>query len=449
MGATFRTAVCGPAVLQNPRHQGQAGPYLSPSVHTFGVGLPCYSAIRAGRRVYSGGRCHSTGGNHIHRALLINDHPIGGGIGRYVRHLYNALLELTAAGAEPGVDLLLQNVPGGTTPAEWSRVEGPAEKSRVMVQPRPRWAKQTGFGTIYQFTAYHYFPRRIPPGYALYHISSQMMGHSARWVSPAVVTVHDLVALRLASNHPRIRSWLRRRHLAALMAARRLIFISEYTRRDFLSRYQYPEERTAVIHHGVSDAFFPSDQRAGRAVLGLDENQPVLLHVGSEERRKNVETLLKAVAFLAEERPDLLLLRVGGRSARCRRLIERLGIGRNVRYLHNLAESTLVTCYQTADVFVFPSTFEGFGLPVLEAFRSGCPVVAGDATSVPEVTGDAAILVDPMDARGLAHSVSRVLDDPGLRGTLRSRGGTRAADFTWQRTAALTLAVYRQILESR
>jgi glycosyltransferase involved in cell wall biosynthesis len=376
------------------------------------------------------------------RVLLVNDHPARGGIGRYTRELDRALCAL--APPEFEVDLLLQNMPGRIDPADW-RVDAPSA-SPVFVQPRPPWAKSTGFGPTYLLNSYLYFPARTPRGYDLYHFSSQMMGAGVRYAAPAVVTVQDLIALRLSTNHPGLSTWLRRRHFTPLRRARGLIFASEYSRRDYLSLFDFPEERTSVVHHAVSPVFTPQDRQLSRAALGLDPNRPILLHVGSEERRKNVETLLAALARLVEQRPDLLLLRVGARSSRSRGLIARLGLEHNVRYRSALTEPQLAACYSAADLFVFPSYFEGFGFPVLEAMSSGCPVVAARATSVPEITGTAAVLFDPMDVDALSKIVEGLLADRILRDDLRRRGLERAAGFTWARAARQTADAYHRAL---
>ena len=203
-----------------------------------------------------------------------------------------------------------------------------------------------------------------------------------------------------------------------------------------------------MVHHGVSAAFTPRDRPASREALDLEADRPVLLHVGSEERRKNVETLLDAMALLVKERPDLLLLRIGGPSSRTRKRIARHGLERHVRYLSGLSEDQLVAAYSAADLFVFPSSYEGFGLPVLEAMKAGCPVVAARATSVPEITGDAAVLVEAMDVSGLADAIASLLDDPARRGVLRDMGIARAAGFTWDRTARQTADAYRRALDA-
>lgn len=317
----------------------------------------------------------------------------------------------------------------------------------MAIQYRPWWEKRSGYGTLYQLASYYYFPRRIPPGYALYHVASQMMGNSARHVTPAVVTVQDLVALRYRANHPWLSTLIRIRHLKALLRAAALIFSTEFTRRDFLARFPYPVDRTFVVPFGTSEAFRPGDRATARAALGVAPELPVLLHVGSEEPRKNVATLLRALPRVAARHPEVLLVRVGAGSSRARRLIARLGLDRHVRYVRDVSDADLATWYAAADMLVFPSVLEGFGLPLLEALQCGCPVVAANTSSIPEVTGDAASLVDdPLDQDGLAAAIVRVLEDADWRAELARRGPPRAAGFSWRLAAERTAAVYDRVL---
>src|SRR5437867_3537042 len=288
--------------------------------------------------------------------LLVNDH-LSGGIGRYVRGLYSELRTLYAA--RHSVHLLLQNVPRHADATAWS--DGNAND--ITMQRRPWWEKQSGYGTLYQLASRYYYPQRIPRGYALYHVTSQMMGQSVRHVGPAVVTVHDLVALRYPGNHPWISTQIRKRHVAA----------------------RVPEV--------------------------------------------------------------VLLVRVGGRSHRASRLITRLKLERHVRYEHDVSDATLALWYAAADALVFPSLLEGFGLPLLEALRCGCPVIAANTSSIPEVTGDAAALVDdPLDPGELAAAIVRVLEDSEWRDQLRQRALSRAAGFSWRLAAERTAAVYERVL---
>jgi glycosyltransferase involved in cell wall biosynthesis len=372
--------------------------------------------------------------------LLVNDH-LSGGIGRYVRSLYAELRLLYSA--RRSVHLLLQNVPRHAAAKAWSNGDG----NEITIQRRPWWEKQSGYGTLYQLASRYYYPRRIPCGYALYHVTSQMMGQSVRHVGPAVVTVHDLVALRYPGNHPWLSTQIRARHISALQRAAAIIFPSEFSRQDFLTRFPYPAQHAFVIPWGTGDPFRPANRSNARAALGVSPNRPLLLHVGSEEPRKNVETLLRALPLVAARVPEVLLIRVGARSHRASRLIRRLKLERHVHYEHDVSDEGLALWYAAADALVFPSLLEGFGLPLLEALRCGCPVVAANTSSIPEVTGDAAVLVDdPLDPAELAAAIARVLEDTELREQLRQRGLSRAAGFSWPLAAERTAAVYEHVL---
>lgn len=382
--------------------------------------------------------------NHV---VLINDHPFKGGIGKYVFHLYNEFLEIQPE--HYSFQLLLQNVPSHASLESWTGWDPKTCDSLDMsVQYRPSWAKQRGFGKIYQLTSLYYFPKKIPVNFSLYHISSQMMGNSVRYVSPTVITCHDIIALRVRSNYSELARYLRAKHIASLVNASGIIFISEHTKNDFLTQFDYKEENTSVIHHGVSDTFQPRDKEVCREELRLPLNRPIILHIGTEEARKNTETILRAIHTLRKQDPAVLLVRIGGQSSRSRKLIEKLGLEKNTLYIQNQSELSIAHFYNAADVFVFPSTYEGFGLPVLEAMKSGCPVIASNATSIPEITGDAAVLLNPRDVNGFTKSIETILDDASLQIQMSKKGIERAHQFNWRKTALKTLDVYWKILNT-
>lgn len=320
------------------------------------------------------------------------------------------------------LDLVLQIMPGRVDPHDWRFPQDSPDGSTITIQQRPRWARGRGFGTTYLLNSHYYFPRRVSKGYDRYHFSSQMMGAGVRSAAPAIITLHDLIALRLGTNHPVVSTWLRRRHFPHLRRARGLIIASEYSRQDCLSAYEYTEARTSPVSHAASPGFAPVDRIASREALGLEPERPVILHVGGEERRKNVETLLDAIALLVGARPDLLLLWVGAPSSLSHARIARHGLEGHVRCCLGLTDDQFVAAYSASDLFVFPSYFEGFRFPVLEAMEAGCPVITARATSVPEVTGDAAVLVEPMDAAALANTIGALLDDPARRDFLGAHG---------------------------
>lgn len=270
---------------------------------------------------------------------------------------------------------------------------------------------------------------------------------------PAVVTVHDLTVVLYPETHRLKVRWSQVPFLdRSLARARRIVAVSEATARDL--RFHFPDtaERIRVVPEGVDPVFRPAAEDAAaeiREELGAPGGY--LLYVGTLEPRKNVETLLDAWERLHDDREDDAppLLLAGGGGWRNRGLRRRLaGLEpHGVRHLGRVEPERLVRLFQGASVFVYPSLYEGFGLPPLEAMACGVPVVASTASSLPEVVGNAGLLVPARDSRALAAEVARVLDDPELARELGARGRARAARFTWERAAAQMAAVFGEALE--
>jgi glycosyltransferase involved in cell wall biosynthesis len=201
---------------------------------------------------------------------------------------------------------------------------------------------------------------------------------------------------------------------------------------------------------GVDAAYRPLEDTAALATLagkyGLPEE--IILYVGTLEPRKGLDTLLDAYARLAGEVCHHLVIagKRGWYTDLLFRLVERLGIAGRVHFTDYVPDEDLPGLYNLADLFVFPSRYEGFGLPPLEAMACGVPVITTTAASLPEVVGDAALLVSPGDAEALAAALRRGLVDAGLRADLRGRGVKRARCFTWEATARRTLQVYEELL---
>ncbi len=233
--------------------------------------------------------------------------------------------------------------------------------------------------------------------------------------------------------------------------ARKVITISEYSARDIELLYGLPRERIAVISCGVSDDFKPTvDQSAmfklrHRLTLPTDR---FILFVGGADPRKNHQVLLRAYAQRADRLKPFCLVLVGDtvhRFGNLRETVRRCGLEGKVVCTGRLSLTDLRLLYSQAGLFVFPSLYEGFGMPVLEAMACGAPVVTSRTTSLPEVAGDAALLVDPENVDELADSIVRVLEDRGVSEELKAKGFERAKQFTWETAARQTLAVYREV----
>jgi glycosyltransferase involved in cell wall biosynthesis len=261
---------------------------------------------------------------------------------------------------------------------------------------------------------------------------------------PQVTTVHDLLPLLYPSEYPRQQYYFRHYVPAVLRASRAVIVISESTRRDLLRFYDLPAEKVHVVLSGYdAQRFVPASPGVAP---GPD---PYLLYVGNVMPHKNLDRLVEAFALAARRLPVRLVMRGWGRSHHVRALQERiaaLGIERQVDWQPYAADEALVALYRGARALVLPSLHEGFGLTALEAMACGTPVVAAGVSSIPEVVGDAAVLVDPLDSASIATGLSRILTEDGLCKELRERGLERAGRFSWDATArAVQQAVTRAV----
>ena len=278
--------------------------------------------------------------------------------------------------------------------------------------------------------------------------------HSPDFIPPfrrlfrSVVTVHDVGFLRfpetLTDDSRRYYGQIGR----AVRSAERTIAVSHATARDLAELLDAPLDRVRVVHNGVDALFRPvTDSNflsSMRARYGLD--RPYVAFLGTFEPRKNLPTLLRAFEIV-RERHDVLLALVGRRGWLYEpifALIDELGIRPAVRVVEGAPRADFPVLLSGAMAFAFPSLYEGFGIPPLEAMACGTPTVVADTSSLPEVVGDAALLHSPTDHEALADAVLRLIEDEGLRRKLRERGLERAARFTWERAARETLAVYRE-----
>jgi glycosyltransferase involved in cell wall biosynthesis len=212
-----------------------------------------------------------------------------------------------------------------------------------------------------------------------------------------------------------------------------------------------PPEKIVVVHHGVAGRFRPHEDDRRSLVDGVQPDasqqpatprEPYFLYVGTIQPRKNLVRLLEAFAQLSPEAPRLVIAgKRGWLSAPIERRAAELGLAERVVFAGYVPDAELPGLLRGALAFVFPSLYEGFGMPVLEAMAAGVPVLTSSTSALPEVAGDAALLVDPCDTAAIAGGMARLAGDASLRADLRARGLARAAEFTWERCARETLAV--------
>lgn len=291
-------------------------------------------------------------------------------------------------------------------------------------------------------------------GVDLVHFARTMGGFS--WPAKNVVTVFDLTTLVHPELHSRTAVWYWL-HIAPwhLRAADRVIAISRDVADDLVELARVPREKIEVIYcapQSVFDAPVPP-HLVDAASYRYDLPETYLLFVGMLARKKNLLTLIRALHLLKDEMQLTPFLALVGRryqqsdDSAILGEIESLGMQANVRYLGPVDTDTLRGLYGGATALVFPSLHEGFGIPCLEAMKCGVPVIAARSGAIPEIVGDAALLVsDPLSSEALAESIRLVLEDASLRRTLIARGAARAALFSWGQSADQILAAYRGLL---
>ena len=268
---------------------------------------------------------------------------------------------------------------------------------------------------------------------------------------PTVVTCHDLMPLHpelALLSHARYRRFYKTQ-LSACCRAAHLICVSEYTAREVEKKLGVAREKISVIHHGVP-ARAPQ-REISDSVRAVTTRAPFLLHVGGDEPQKDQTTVLRAFGLLCRNpafQHNLIL--VGKHHGDDMPALEQsTRAARRILRLYQATRADLDALYAQCDVFVFPSLYEGFGLPVLEAMRAGAPVITTNVSALPEIAGDAALYVEPQNAEALARAIRRVLDDERARVQLSEAGERRAQEFTWARAAEMTRAVYAQVLAKR
>jgi glycosyltransferase involved in cell wall biosynthesis len=266
---------------------------------------------------------------------------------------------------------------------------------------------------------------------------------------PLVVTVHDLGFLHVPESFPlALRVALRVLVPRSMARASRIITDSEFGRRDIVARYAIRPEKIAVIPLGADARFHPRTSRQTAPVLaryGLESG--FLFSLGRLNRRKNLERLLLAYARLRTRVASDAPLVIGGKLdygvEEVLRRAKLLGDASGVRFVGLIPDEDLPAFYSGAAGFIYPSLFEGFGLPVLEAMACGSPVVTSNRAALPELTADAALAIDPENVGALAEAMTRIMTDKDLAADLRRRGLERSRQFSWGETARRTLEVYR------
>jgi glycosyltransferase involved in cell wall biosynthesis len=285
--------------------------------------------------------------------------------------------------------------------------------------------------------------------------------HAPHYVLPplvpckTVVTIHECIHLRfpqylpnrLAYGYARSALWI------ATHRSNRVLTVSDASKRDILRYFRIPEKKIDVIYNAIDERYgiTPTAEEVARVQERYQLNAPYVLYAGNIKPHKNLERLIEAFHMLRQD-PDLAhvkLLIIGdeiSKYATLRRAVHKYKLHKHVRFFGFVPDKTLAVLYRLARVFVFPSLYEGFGLPPLEAMASGTPVITSDVSSLPEVVGDAALLIDPLDTNAIAEAIRRVLMDSALHAELREKGLRRVHEFSWDRSVRRVREIYEEVL---
>jgi glycosyltransferase involved in cell wall biosynthesis len=383
------------------------------------------------------------------RRIVLDGLPLqvqSAGIGAYTAGLVRALAQ-----ERPDLDIALLGI--SSVWLTTYRVPAPLA-GRAPLPASVRWIESSWYPAAMGYPSrfgLRFVPLEAITGAAdLFHGTNY--GAPRRLAARLIVTVHDLALLRFPQfGTPGMRAHVQR-SCARLPEAHRIIADSQATASDLVALAGCDPARIRVVYPACDPRFVPLDRDAARMTVAqrFALHDPYLLHVGTLEPRKNLVALLRAFARLratAAHRHRLVL--VGQRGWLYEPIFDALaalGLDDQVCVIDTARDEDLPALYAAADVFVYPSFYEGFGLPVLEAMACGTPVVTSDRSSLPEVAGDAALLADPEDEVALGEAMQRMLTDATLRRTMAERGLERAQAFSWTRCARDTLAVYEEAL---
>ena len=374
--------------------------------------------------------------------ILLDALPLHGlttGISRYVRNLYLQMERLSGASIHYFTGRsCAARMPATVSADAWIRKTASARKL-----PDPA---VLGLNIVGWLLYERRLQRRVKQGgFHVYHETSYIP--AAIKDVPQIFTIHDLSLMKYRDRHPRSRVWFSDLFFKNRMHyVDHILTVSDFIRWEVCEALHLPNEKITAVPLAASPTFSPRDrQKTMRTIKKLGLPQEYLLFVGTLEPRKNLSFLVKALAVCKHHIPLVLVGWEGWGDDVWLKTAEAKGIGNRIFTTGYVDEETLACLYSNALALVFPSVYEGFGLPVLEAMACGCPVICSNAASLPEVAGGAAVLIDPFQVDDLASAVDQVVGDGALREDLIQKGFSRAAQFSWERTARQTLEVFKAV----
>ncbi len=366
------------------------------------------------------------------------------GLGRYARELLAALTALDHRG-----DLGHANEYTAFSHAPTADCPPDVLPDRVPLRTLPLGAKPWRMSVLLAHLTGVSLDAWLPRG-DVFHATEHLLPPLKN--AATVFTLHDLIFQFFPAYHLPLNRWFLTNAMPRfLRRADAIIAVSECTKRDAIRFYNAPPEKITVIYEGANPALRPETdaRRIADARARYAGNQPFIFLVSTIEPRKNISALVDALKILRARHLPHHLLIAGRRGWLYEEILAHIrasGLENEIHFLDYVPDADLPALFAACDAFVFPSLYEGFGLPPLEAMACGAPVICSNAAALPEVVGDAALLVNPRDVGEIANAIERVVTDRALRDELRAKGIARAAKFSWERAARETLAVYHSVV---
>lgn len=279
------------------------------------------------------------------------------------------------------------------------------------------------------------------------HVTSQELAYLLNSLEHewTIVTCYDLIPW--IYNHDRSSLW--KENIKGLKRADCIVTISKFSKSEIVKYLEYPEDKIRIVYPGVDHSIYKKDNdKRILDHLNIEDRDKIVMYVGSETPRMNFDVLLKAFAEVKKRLPDVKLIKIGesqsyGARESIVELIDMLGLKDDVIFTGYVAEEYMPKWYNSADVLVYPCDYAGFGLPPLEAMACGTPVITSNTSSLPEVVGDAGVMVDPKDHITMAEKIVQILEDDDLRSKMVSDGFERAKMFSWEEASRRILEIYR------
>jgi alpha-1,3-rhamnosyl/mannosyltransferase len=376
--------------------------------------------------------------------ILLDAIPLKGlmtGISRYLRNLYTELERL------PGVAVYYSDGRSCTTQMPTQAIPGQWMKATSLVWRLP---DSLAFGfRVATWLSYEMRIRRIirRKPFAVYHETA--FTPAAVKKVPQVFTIHDLSLTKFREMHPKERVWFATVFLNQRMRyVSHLITVSDFIRSQICDEMHISPDRITAIPEAPDPLFFKREKgKTTGALKAMELPTDYMLFVGTLEPRKNLPLLIKAAGVCKNDIRIVLVGWKGWGDHSWLQMLENRRLANRIVAIGYVDEESLACLYSNARALVFPSLYEGFGLPILEAMACGCPVICSNTASLPEVAGDAALLINPHNVEELADAIDRIVDDSTLRDDLIRKGYGRAACFSWKKTAEETLAVFRSVTQ--